>query len=173
VRENETSLRKWSGGTAQLRTSGEALDCDRDYFAEVSMDRIRIGCPTWYLRFFPIRIGFGYTFLKKIGSGYWFDFYNESFLRVIQDVTNDDSSVFFAMLFILSVCAALITINGKSCYFIVNFFRPSGSSELLLYCWHGRSFVIKCEGTPWCETNIVIGTMQKWRFLYTDSQSYF
>jgi len=36
-------------------------------------------------------------------SGYWFDFYNEIFLRVIQDVTNDGGSVFFAMFFILSV----------------------------------------------------------------------
>jgi len=27
-------------------------------------------------------------------------------------------------------------------------------------------------GTAWCETNIVIGSMQKWRFVYTDSQSY-
>ena len=38
---------------------------------------------------------------------------------------------------------------------------------------HGRNFVVKCGGTPWCETNIVIGSMQKWRFIYTDSQSYF
>jgi len=29
------------------------------------MDRIRIGYPAGYLRFFPIRIGFGYSFLKK------------------------------------------------------------------------------------------------------------
>jgi len=26
---------------------------------------------------------------------------------------------------------------------------------------HGRNFVVKCEGTAWCETNIVIGSMQK------------
>ena len=26
---------------------------------------------------------------------------------------------------------------------------------------HGRNFVVKCGGTPWCETNIVIGSMQK------------
>jgi len=58
-----------------------------------------------------------------------FDFYNEISLRVIQDVTNDDASVFFAMVFIftknqidLSVYAAIITINDNSCYFIVNFF---------------------------------------------------
>jgi len=35
---------------------------------EVSMDRIRIGYPAGYLRFFWIRIGFGYLFLKKFGS---------------------------------------------------------------------------------------------------------
>jgi len=28
-------------------------------------------------------------------------------------------------------------------------------------------------GTVWCETNIVIGLMQKWRFMYTDYQSCF
>jgi len=60
------------------------------------MDRIRIGYPAGYLRFFRIRIGFGYLFLKKIGSGYLFDFYNEIPLRVIQGVTNDGGSVFFA-----------------------------------------------------------------------------
>jgi len=38
---------------------------------------------------------------------------------------------------------------------------------------HGRNFVVKCGGTAWCETNIVIGSMQKWRFMYTDSQSCF
>jgi len=37
--------------------------------AEVSMDRIRIGYPAGYLRFFRIRIGFGYSFLKRNGSG--------------------------------------------------------------------------------------------------------
>jgi len=35
---------------------------------EVSMDRIRIGYPEGYLRYFRIRIGFGYSFLKNIGS---------------------------------------------------------------------------------------------------------
>jgi len=74
----------------------------------------------------------------RTGSGYLFDFYKEIFLRVIQDVTNDGGSVFFTMVFILSVCATLIAINGNSCYFIVNFFRPSGSSKLLLYC-HRRT----------------------------------
>jgi len=38
----------------------------------------------------------------KTGSGYWFDFYNEIFLRVNRDVTIDGGSVFFAMFFILS-----------------------------------------------------------------------
>jgi len=36
---------------------------------ELSMDRIRIGYPEGYLRFFWIRIEFGYLFLKNIGSG--------------------------------------------------------------------------------------------------------
>ena len=63
---------------------------------------------------------------------------------MIQDVTNDGGSVFVAMVFVLSVCAVLITINGNSCYFIVivNFFRQSGSSELLLYCWYAAYFVV-------------------------------
>jgi len=39
------------------------------YKTEVSMARIRIGYPAGYLRFLWIRIGFGYLFLKKIGSG--------------------------------------------------------------------------------------------------------
>ena len=43
--------------------------------SEVSMDRIRIGYPAGSLRFFWIKIGFGYLFLKKIGSGHLFDFY--------------------------------------------------------------------------------------------------
>jgi len=38
---------------------------------------------------------------------------------------------------------------------------------------HGRNFVVKCGGAAWCETNIVIGSMQKWRFTYTEYQSYF
>jgi len=58
------------------------------YTAEMSMDRIRIGYPEGYLRFFRIRIGFGCLFLEKnwirTGSGYWFDLYNEIFLRVAQ-----------------------------------------------------------------------------------------
>jgi len=37
---------------------------------------------------------------------------------------------------------------------------------------HGRNFV-KCGWTAWSETNIVIGPMQKWCFIHTDSQSYF
>jgi len=68
------------------------------------MDRIRIGYPAGYLRFFRIRIGFGYTFLKKIGSGQDQDIglisITKFFLRVIQYVTDDGGSVFFAMVFI-------------------------------------------------------------------------
>jgi len=63
----------------------------------------RIGYPAGYLRFFWNRIGFGYFFWPKLdnkttGNGYLFDFYNEIYLRVIQDVTNDGGGVFFAIL---------------------------------------------------------------------------
>jgi len=51
-----------------------------------------------------------------------FDFYNETYLRVIQDVTNDGAVVFFVMIFIFTknrndvvsrLYAALITINDN------------------------------------------------------------
>jgi len=61
---------------------------------------------------------------------------------VIQGVTNDGGSVFFVMVFILSVCAALITINGNSFYFIVIFFQPSGSSKLPLILLYAALFVV-------------------------------
>jgi len=35
--------------------------------------------------------------VDQAGLGYLFDFYNEISLKVIQDVTNDSGSVFFAM----------------------------------------------------------------------------
>ena len=43
---------------------------------------------------------------------------------------------------VLSVCAAFITIDDNSCNFIVNIFRQSGSSKLLLYCWYGALLVV-------------------------------
>ena len=71
---------------------------------------------------------------------------------MIQDVTNDGVSVFFTMVFIFtknqndfSVCPALITINDNSCYFIINFFRRSGGSKLLLYSIAGMLFVCCAE----------------------------
>ena len=68
--------------------------------------------------------------MKKIGSGqdqdiYLFDFYNEIFLRVIEDITNDVSlptvyKVVFILMqqiaMVLSVCVALIIINDNSCF---------------------------------------------------------
>jgi len=57
----------------------------------------------------------------RTGPGYLFDFYNEISLREIQNATNDGGGVFLTKM-ILSVCAALITNNDNSCYFIVNFF---------------------------------------------------
>jgi len=48
---------------------GSGLQTFRIRTPLVSMDRIRIGYPAAYLGFFRIRIGFGYLFLKKNGSG--------------------------------------------------------------------------------------------------------
>jgi len=48
---------------------------------EHGQDQVWISCRI--LAIFRIRIGFGYLFLKKIGSGYSFNFYNEISLRVI------------------------------------------------------------------------------------------
>jgi len=70
----------------------------RNWVAEVSMDRIRVGYPVGYLRFFWI-----FIFEKNwIRTGYLFDFYNEIFLRVIQDGTNDGAVAVFAMVFIFT-----------------------------------------------------------------------
>jgi len=69
------------------------------------MDRIRSGCPAGFLRFCLDQDWIWIFVFEKIWirtrSGYLFDFYNEIFLRVIQDVTNDVAVVFFAMIFIL------------------------------------------------------------------------
>jgi len=37
----------------------------------------------------------------RTGSGFLFDFHNESFLRVIQDVTNDGGNIMFSLLWFL------------------------------------------------------------------------
>jgi len=37
-------------------------------------------------------------------------------------------------------CAALITIDDNSCYFIVNNFQRGASSKLLLYWWYAALF---------------------------------
>jgi len=41
---------------------------------------------------------------------------------------------------ILSVCAALTTIDDNSRYLIVNIFRRGGSRKLLSYCWYAALF---------------------------------
>ena len=64
---------------------------------------------------------------------------------MFQDVTNDGGSVFFPMVFILSVCAALITIDGDSCYFHGwrNLFQ-SGGAQL-----HMKKTIEKFCGLNW------------------------
>jgi len=42
-----------------------------------------------------------------------------------------------------------------------------------IYLCSWAQFCCKMWGTAWWETNILIGSMQKWRFTYTYSQSYF
>jgi len=109
--------------------------------------------------FFSISIGIGYSFLKKIGSG------QEQDICLIS-ITNfswkwckmsHTMVLLFSLLcflysqkikVILSVCAALITIDNISCNFIVNIFRESGSSKLLLYCWYAALFC--CAGWHMC-----------------------
>ena len=70
----------------------------------MSMNRIRIVYPAGYCDFSDRDWIWIFTFEKnwiRTGSGYLFDFYNEISRRVIQDVTNDGGSVFFAM---VSIC---------------------------------------------------------------------
>jgi len=40
----------------------------------------------------------------RTGSGYWFNFYNEIFLRAIQDVTNDGAKVFCCVFYVVIMC---------------------------------------------------------------------
>ena len=123
------------------------------YATEASMDRIRIGYPAGYLRFFWIRIGFGYLFLKKIGSRQDQDIclisiakFSWEWFKMSQMMMVLLFSLLLWFLYsqkikmILSVCAALITIDDNSCYFIVNIFWQGGSSKLLLYCWYAALF---------------------------------
>jgi len=47
---------------------------------------------------------------------------------------------------------------------------------LVVTCTHsvgmGAILLQNVEGAPWCESNIVTRSMQKWSFIYTHSQSY-
>jgi len=74
--------------------------------AEVSMDRIRLDTLQDTCDFFGPGLDLDIYFWKKnwirTGSGYLFDFYNEIFLRVIQDVTNAGAVIFFPMIFIFT-----------------------------------------------------------------------
>ena len=109
-------------------------DSNHHWFpTEVSMDRIRIGYPAGYLWFFRIRIGFGYLFLKKIGSGQDQDIclisitkFPWEWFKMSQMMLAVFSLLWFlysqTIKMILSVCAALITFNDNSCCFIVNYF---------------------------------------------------
>jgi len=103
---------------------GLGLDLDIHFWKQLDQDRIRM--LVWFL---------WRNFLESDSS---------------EGVTTDGGSVFFAMVFILSVCAALITINRNSCYFIITFFWPSGSSKLLVRCWYAALFVVVLSGICVC-----------------------
>ena len=51
---------------------------------------------------------------------------------------------------ILSVRAALITIDDNSCYFIANIFRRAGISKLLLCCWYAAFCFVVLSGICVC-----------------------
>jgi len=136
-----------------LESDSKKLESEHLCQPKVSMDRIRIGYPAGYLWFFWIRNGFGYLFLKKMDQDridririfVWFLKRNfpESDSRCHKwwwrcSLCYDYYKQKIQM--ILSVCAALMTINDNSCYFIANIFRRGGSSKLLLYCWYAASF---------------------------------
>jgi len=110
------------------------------------MDRIRIGYPAGYLRFFRIRIGFGYLILKKIGTGYLFDFYNEISMKVIQDVINNGGSVFFAMDFIFTKKSKLffqyVVHSSQSIYVALSVLFP-GEVEVVS-CSYNAGMPLSC-----------------------------
>jgi len=112
------------------------------------MDRIRIGYPAGYLRFFWMRIGFGYLFLKKIGQDQdiclisvtkflweWFKM-SQMVMLLFSFLWFLYSQKIEMILSVCAHCAALIIIDDDSCYFIVNSFWRGGSSKWLLYCWY-------------------------------------
>jgi len=114
----------------------------KSWFEEVSMDWIRIGDPAEYLRTFRIRIGFGYSFLKTFVSGQHQDIglisttkFSWEWFKMWQMMVAVFCLLLYGFCIVSTVCTALITISCNSCYFIVNFFRPSGSSKLLLNCF--------------------------------------
>jgi len=111
----------------------------------------RIGYPAGCLQFFWNRIGIRYLFLKKIESGQDQDICLISITKFSWEwfKMSQMMVLLFSLLLwflysqkikmIWSVCAALITIDDNSCYFIVNIFWWVGSSTLLLY-WYAALF---------------------------------
>jgi len=89
--EAEPGLRPTFIFEARFRPESQIYRVNRDTRSEHGQDHDWIFSK---IRLFRIRIRFGYLFIFeknwiRTGSGYWFDFHNEIFLRVIQDVTND------------------------------------------------------------------------------------
>jgi len=95
------------------------------------MDRIRIGYPVGYLRFFSDQAWIWIFIFEKnwirTGSGYWSDFYNEIFLRVIQDVTNDGGSVFLT---VFSYCQYVLHSSQSIAIRVTSLLMFSGQMEV-------------------------------------------
>jgi len=118
--------------------------------SEVSMDRIRIGYPAGYLRFFWIRIEFGYLFLKKIRSGQDQDICLISMTKSSWEwfkMSQMMMLLFSLLWFLYSQKIKMVLSEGyvlhssqsmiiNLCYFIVKIFCRGGSSKLLLNCWY-------------------------------------
>jgi len=99
------------------------------------MDRIRIGYPAGYLRFFRIRIGFGYSFLKNIGPGQDQDIclisvtkFSWQWFKMSQMMV----AVFFLLWFY---------IHNKSKWFCQYVLHSSQSMIIHVTSSHGRNFV--------------------------------
>jgi len=70
----------------------------------------------------------------RAGSGHWFDFCSEIFLRVIQDVTKYGGSVFFTKVFIL--CALLCCTHHNQRFRVTSSLIFSGLVEVVsCSCW--------------------------------------
>jgi len=70
---------------------------------------------------------------------------------------------------ILSVCAALITVDDSSCYFIVNIFRR-GSSKLVLSYVAGS--LVCCSVLPTYVADMLLSVANVYTYVYTKFEKF-